>query len=188
MGRASGFLCGTMIGGVLLDYMNPFLLLGKQTLLFTVFSMNFQFTLNIKSIDWRTVGFGNSCVQLLGSRASVAFAGGKLFGNPLETCWPPEQRWLYCDIGSTPGTGTGWPWSSAYLGWGGASGATGVRMSSWNLTKLCGLGLGDEGTGDAGEVIKGCTSVLPLSELSMDWAPWILTLEKRAELLACHFQ
>ena len=51
VGRASGFLCGTMIGGVLLDYMNPFLLLGKQTLLFTVFSMNFQFTLNIKSID-----------------------------------------------------------------------------------------------------------------------------------------
>jgi hypothetical protein len=41
-------------------------------------------------------------------------------------------------------------------------------MSSWNLAGFCGLGLGDEGTGDAGEVIKGCTSVLPLSELSMD--------------------
>uniref|UniRef100_A0ABK0LLD5 Major facilitator superfamily domain containing 4B2 n=3 Tax=Rattus norvegicus TaxID=10116 RepID=A0ABK0LLD5_RAT len=28
VGRASGFLCGTMVGGVLLDYMNQFLLLG----------------------------------------------------------------------------------------------------------------------------------------------------------------
>ncbi|XP_031204382.1 sodium-dependent glucose transporter 1A-like [Mastomys coucha] len=32
VGRASGFLCGTMIGGVLLDYMNPFLLLGVSML------------------------------------------------------------------------------------------------------------------------------------------------------------
>lgn len=38
-------------------------------------------------------------------------------------------------------------------GEGGASGATGVRMSSWNLARLYGLGLGDEGTGDGKGVI-----------------------------------
>lgn len=60
-------------------------------------------------------------------------------------------------------------------------------MSSWDLARRCGLG--DEGTGHGREVITGCTSVLlPSSELSKDCSPRNLTLAKRAELLACHFQ
>ncbi|KAL6043775.1 hypothetical protein STEG23_018542 [Scotinomys teguina] len=36
VGRASGFICGTVIGGILLDYMNHFLLLGVSMLATTV--------------------------------------------------------------------------------------------------------------------------------------------------------
>lgn len=115
------------------------------------------------------------------------------FGSRRESVldWPlggsvgnPEQCWLLLSVLLQADTLTDLE-ALLIWGYGRTSGAMGVRITPgiWPGSVVLGLKMKEQGDGVA------CTSgLLPLSELSTGGCARILTLEERAELLACLFQ